>query len=403
MKGRIIRRTWKSRGPMGRKVKHVAWGYSVWLDGRRERRWNSSWTQDDAEKALAARILDVEQRPATGAAGGLTLAQAAERYLAAKARKRSLRGDRLTLDHFKAAFGAETPLADITASRISAYKAERLAAPSLRRKDADGQPRRLSAASINRPLALLRHLLRLAHEEWEALPAVPRIKLEKEPEGRIRWLGQHAPDEERALLAACAKSGNQNLAALVTVALETGMRQGEAMGLAWERVDLSRAVVRLEHTKSGRRREVPMRQAVYDVLAPLRADALAKLTPDGDGRRPEPRGWVWPDRRFPRTAWERALERAGIDDFHFHDCRHHFASMFMMRGGSLQALQKILGHATLAMTQRYAHLSPEYLRSEIEKTASPRETGTTVEQSAVESVEQLVSARNAGVAQRQSN
>ena len=401
-KGRIIRRTWKSRGPLGRTVKRVAWGYSVWVDGLRERRWDSSWAREDAEQALAARVLNVEQRAAK-VAGGLTLAEAGERYLAAKARKRSLRGDRRTLEHFKAAFGADAPLASITAARISAYKAERLAAFSVRRRDATGRPRRLSAASVNRPLALLRHLLRLAHEEWEVLRVVPRIKLEKEPEGRIRWLGQHDPAEEGRLRAACEKSGNPNLGAVATVALETGMRQGEVMGLAWERVDFSRAVIRLEHTKSGRRREVPMRQAVYEALAPLRADALAALQPDADGRRPEPRGRVWPDRRFPRTAWERAVERAGIDDFHFHDCRHHFASWFMMRGGSLQALQKILGHATLAMTQRYAHLSPDYLRAEIEKTASPRETGTTVEQSGIESVERLASPRNAGVAQRQSN
>ena len=61
----------------------------------------------------------------------------------------------------------------------------------------------LSAAAINRPLALLRHMLRLAHDEWEAVAEVPKIRLEKEPEGRIRWL---EPDEEARLLAACAKS-----------------------------------------------------------------------------------------------------------------------------------------------------------------------------------------------------
>ncbi len=55
MKGRVIKRVWKSRGPLGRKVKHVAWGYSVWLDGKRDRRYDSAWTQDDAEQALAAR------------------------------------------------------------------------------------------------------------------------------------------------------------------------------------------------------------------------------------------------------------------------------------------------------------------------------------------------------------
>jgi len=101
-----------------------------------------------------------------------------------------------------------------------------------------------------------------------------------------------------------------------------------------------------------------MRQAVYNLLA----------------ARPEPReGRVWPPRSI-RTAFENAVETAKLDDFHFHDCRHHFASWFMMRGGSLQALQTILGHATPAMTSRYAHLSPDFLRREIERTSAPIST-----------------------------
>src|SRR2546425_673637 len=83
---------------------------------------------------------------------------------------------------------------------------------------------------------------------------------------------------------------------------------------------------------------------------------------------PEPnQGPLW-TRGDVRTSFEPAVAEAKPDDFHFHACRHHFASWFVMRGGSLQALQKILGHATLAMPQRYAHLSPDYLRSEVAKT-----------------------------------
>lgn len=85
MKGRVIKRVWRSRGPLGRKVKHVAWGYSVWANGKRDRRYDSAWTREDAEKALAARILNVEQAEKPAApSSGLTFAQAAELYLAAK-------------------------------------------------------------------------------------------------------------------------------------------------------------------------------------------------------------------------------------------------------------------------------------------------------------------------------
>ncbi len=76
---------------------------------------------------------------------------------------------------------------------------------------------------------------------------------------------------------------------------------------------------------------------------------------------------MWRQRKV-RRAFETAVAAAGLDDFRFHDFRHHFASWFVMRGGSLQALKELLGHADLKMTLRYAHLSPEHLRDEIVKT-----------------------------------
>jgi integrase len=307
-------------------------------------------TEEEALRhaAQVAPRLDAGTPPAHNTT--MTLAAAFERYFKAKARKRSLEADRRISEHLLEEFGTAIRLRDLTASRIAAYRERRLAAGSVRRKDKAGKRARLSAASINRPLALLRHLLRLAHEEWEVLPTVPKVRLEKEPQGRVRWL---EPDEESRLIAACRASVLPHLADLVSVALETGMRRSEAEGLTWDRVDLSRGVLRLEITKSGRRREVPMRQRVYDVLA----------------SRPGVRqGRVWRE-GSTRTSFEAAVEAAKLDaPFRFHDCRHHFASWFMMRGGSLLALQKILGHASLAMTMRYAHLSPEHLRGEMAKT-----------------------------------
>jgi len=89
-----------------------------------------------------------------------------------------------------------------------------------------GYAGRLTAAAVNRPLAILRHLLQLAMEDWEVLDRVPRIKLEKEPEGRVVWL---KPDEEQRLLDACRASRTKHLADLVTVALESGLRRGNCL------------------------------------------------------------------------------------------------------------------------------------------------------------------------------
>jgi integrase len=358
-------RSWKLPG---QRTKRRAWGFTVTLvDGRRVKSYRSEWTKEQAEAELAKALLGVE--PARPKTGGLTVAQAVERYLAAKARKRSLANDRRIVKHLKAELGADTPLAELTADRISQYRAARLSAV---RKIGTGEAateRPLTAAAVNRPLALLRHLLRLAREEWGALDEVPRIRLEREPQGRIRWL---EPDEEVRLLAACDKSRTKHLAAVVKVALETGLRRGELLGLTWSQVDMSRGVLRLEVTKSGRRREVPMRQAVYEALA----------------TRPEPHsGRVWPVGDV-RKAFENAVVEAKLDGLHFHDLRHSFASWFVMRGGSLQALQTILGHADIKMTLRYAHLAPDHLRSEMART----ERGSRLAQARAQEPVELVGA-----------
>jgi integrase len=127
---------------------------------------------------------------------------------------------------------------------------------------------------------------------------------------------------EAALLKACRASQTTHLAAIVNVALETGMRYGEIMGLTWGRVDRARVVLMHERTKSGKRRDVPMRPEVDAVFAAM----------------PEPRqGRVWPDKRI-RTASENAVESAALKDSTFHGCRRHFASRFIMRGDQLESL-----------------------------------------------------------------
>jgi integrase len=132
------------------------------------------------------------------------------------------------------------------------------------------------------------------------------------------------------------------------------MRRGEIFGPTWDLVDLSRCVLRLEITKSGRR--------------PGGSDAAGRLPCAGCP--PWPRvGRVWPDKQIGK-AFETAVTTAQLDDFRFHDLRHTFASHFVMRGGSLQSLKEILGHGSIAMTLRYAHLAPEHVRGEeLERTA----------------------------------
>ena len=338
--GRVRQFTWIHDGQKSR-----AWGFTVTIGGKRVRR-QGYLSRSEAQEALDA-LKHPDPAPAPAVVSTMTLAEAFERYFKAKARKRSLDEDERIAKHLKAEFGYTTPLVEITASRISAYKASRMAVEKSRRGSA------LSGASINRPLALLRHLLRLAHEEWEALPAVPRIRLEKEAQGRLRWL---TPEEATKLLTKCREQKNPALVDLVELALYTGMRQGELLELTWGRVDRARGVVLLEITKSGRRREVPLNSPADAILARRAPAAQADALVFGS------RSWD----AF-RKSWEAALEAGQLGDFHFHDLRHTFASWAVQRGVTLPELKDLLGHATLAMVMRYAHLAPEQLRSAVSR------------------------------------
>jgi integrase len=210
--------------------------------------------------------------------------------------------------------------------------------------------------------------LRTAHEEWEALVTVPKIRLEREPQGRLRWLTE---DEIKKLLEACGKSRNRDLRAAVVLAINTGLRRSELLGLTWDRIDLSRGVIRLELTKSGKRREVPLNAESYAVLV--------SLGPKDTGR-------VFRKQSL-RKAYENAVSNAKLDDVNFHTLRHTFASWAVMRGVSLKELQELLGHSSLAMTMRYAHLAPERLRS-----AVARLEGLTSSKPAVEEINASVNA-----------
>jgi integrase len=345
-RGSIRKRKWVYQGQ-----KRSAYEFNIVVerDGVKKRTRRVFLTRAEATEALEVFREETKNpvSPAPASVASITLAEAFERYFQAKARKRSLDEDQRIAKHLKAEFSEQTPLAEITAGRISAYKAKLLAVEKSRRG------RALSTASINRPLALIRHLLRLAHEEWEVLPAVPRIKLEKEAQGRLRWL---TPEEATILLTKCREQKNPTLADLVELALYTGMRQGELLGLTWGSVDRSRGVVLLEVTKSGRRREVPLNGPADAVLARRAGDGKAE-------------GLVFGTTSWDafRKHWEAALEAAKLADFHFHDLRHTFASWAVQKGATLPEVKDLLGHSTLAMVMRYAHLAPEHLRAAVSR------------------------------------
>jgi integrase len=337
----VTERIWRS-GP--RKIKRAAWGYTVQLDGKQARCFREDWTKEDAERALAARLLGVTPDGALAPVAGMTFGVMVEKFLTEKRSegKRSIEDDEERSRPLLAFLGTETPLAAITTRRVAEYRVARLATTSRRKT-------KLSPATVNRECALLRSILRMALA-WDELSKLPVFKMAKE-EGKERFL---AIEEITRLLDACGQSKNKQLLPMVVTDLHTGLRKGELLGLRWEQIDFSRGIIALgRRTKSGKGRDVPLNQAVYDVLAPLRSDAGGL----------DATGLVWGTITKIDTAYNTALVRAKIldPDVNFHTLRHTFASHYVMRGGSIVKLQAILGHASVRTTQIYARLAPDHL------------------------------------------
>lgn len=215
-----------------------------------------------------------------------------------------------------------------------------------------------SRATVNRYLTTFLRILNLAESEWGwRVGDTRRLKLKlREPSGRTRYLS--GPERE-ALLGCCADSFHPDLLDIVQLALGTGMRQGEILNLEWGNIHFDRKVVVLapEQTKNRQSRTIPLHGA--SLLALERRSKLRRIDTALVFPAP-PRGRTAPHPTCIRHAWDDALERSGVQDFRFHDLRHSFASYLAMSGASLLELADLMGHKTLAMVKRYAHLSPEH-------------------------------------------
>lgn len=259
--------------------------------------------------------------------------------------KRSARSQRAQLLWWQRELGALT-LADLTPAMIAGCR-DRLAhgeTPS---------GKKATPATQVRYLAALSHAFTVAVREWGWLEDNPvqKVRRPTEPRGRVRFLSE---EERTALLAACKRDRNPLLYPLVVLALATGARLGELLSLRWSDVDLTRGVAGLARTKNGEPRTLPL---AGHALAVLKARAV---------ERPSDTSFVFPSEhgRSPATLrkpWERALAAAEIENFRFHDLRHTAASYLAMTGATPTDIAAVLGHKTLAMVKRYAHLSDQHV------------------------------------------
>ncbi len=224
--------------------------------------------------------------------------------------------------------------------------------------------RSIGTATANRYIQSLGHLFTVARKEWGWVSENPvsNITKYKESRGRVRFLSD---EERKKLLQACENSENKYLFTIVILALSTGARKNEILSLQWNDVDLNRGQIILHETKNGDRRVIPLqgyalelmrRQASVKVLYCDYVFPSKKVTKGLDGK------FVYQPIDI-RTAWENVIKNAHITDFRFHDLRHSAASYLAMNGASLTEIAEVLGHKTLQMVKRYAHLSEAHTSS----------------------------------------
>jgi len=270
--------------------------------------------------------------------GELAKARMAEKKLRLKAS--SYHTDELRLKPIAKEFGS-MPAAEVSIDKIGAFFA---------RLKATG----ITGSTMNRYRSLLSNIFAFGVRNGTiAVNPVARVDPFPAPDGRTRFL---EAEEEKSLRAAVRVRSAEHEAEL-DLALHTGLRRGEQYGLTWDRVDLDRGILTV-YGKTGRR--------FVQINSAARA-AIEKLWRASNGSK-----FVCPDKkRDDQVDWRpwlgKACREAGVENFRWHDLRHTFASRLVMAGVDLRSIQELLGHRSIVTTQRYAHLSPDHQKANVEK------------------------------------
>ncbi|MGI1672020.1 MAG: site-specific integrase [Neptuniibacter sp.] len=216
----------------------------------------------------------------------------------------------------------------------------------------------IAVTTLNRDITAIRSVMKAAVRllELEENPLKDLKHLKTDHDGRVRYL----TSEERYRLDAVLNEDRTYMRALVYLVLNTGMRRGEVLSLLWSDINFNNGVItlRAEETKTSKSRHIPLNTQSRSVLAEWKSNRQLS-------------GLVFPS---PRTgqqivslakAWENLMKKSQINDFRFHDMRHDFASQLVMKGADILSVSKLLGHASIQMTMRYAHLAPDHLKGAV--------------------------------------
>lgn len=200
-----------------------------------------------------------------------------------------------------------------------------------------------AVSTANNYLAYIKRIFNYALEMDYVHASPVKTKLVYHDNKRTRHLDEN---EKSKLLEACKNSKNKNLYAIVLIALDAGMRRGEIAAIEKEDITNDIITIKSETAKSKKGRYIPLTLRLQDLFK-----NLSNLKLNGD----------------IKNSFHYALKCADIHNFKFHDLRHTFASDLVMKGVDIYTVSKLLGHATIDMTERYAHLAPSALKNAIDK------------------------------------
>ena len=229
-----------------------------------------------------------------------------------------------------------SPLHRLTAVDVAKYRDHRLSV--------------VKADTVRRELAIVGHCLEVARNEWGfALPSNPvrQVKLPRAGNPRERRVN---PAELERLLAACETSRSRWLPAVIQLAIETGMRRSELLGMHWDDVDFDTRTVLLRNTKNGMPRTAPLSTRALNVMkeTPRCGDTVFVVSANA-----------------LRLAWDRLRRRAGVSGLRFHDLRHEAVSRFFERGLNVPEVAMISGHRDPRMLFRYTHPKAEEVAAKL--------------------------------------
>jgi len=341
-----------------RKIVSEITGKATWQidylepDGKRVRKNFKTKKKADAEHAkrislkAEGRYLDVKKDCTA------TLKELADLYEKNFKHQSSWADKNRYIKNFLDEFGEKILLDQIRYVDVETYKTKLMNKPTrkiLDKKAKLKKPR--TTAAVNREMSCVRHMFKKA-VEWEMLEQSPfgrgKSLHMKENNQRLRFL---AEEEIDLLLEKCPAY----LYDIVECALNTGMRRGELLSLKWDQV--RNGFIYLDKTKTDEARQIPINDTLAELFKRIRKVQQLKSE------------YVFLFQGAPvadvKVGLKAALKNAGITDFTFHDLRHTFASHMVMRGATLKDVQEILGHKTIQMTMRYAHLSQEHKKKAV--------------------------------------